>query len=748
MAVTAEDLEQIITEVWDYFKAHGTGLNKHIILAPTDEAGWAQIKIVALKDDGSSQVTGILNLEAVLEEYGGDVVAAKEVVLAEIEAKGEENLKALDQEKTSLSQSLDSQAEQLKSGMSALVSDTLIPGMNSVAEQNRQEIEALKEEAEQAKDSAATYASNAKTSETNAKSSETAAKTSETNAKTAESNASKSASDAASSATTASEKAAEASGFASTALSYKTAAETAKEAAETAQGKAEEASSSAEVSKNAAATSANTASSKATSASESASDALAYKNAAESAQNAAESAQSAAESAQSAAESAAGTASTKASEASSSASTALSAKTAAETAKTAAEEAQAACQKLVESVDAEGLGERMDSLETALDGKAPSSHTHTIAQVTNLQSTLDGKAPSSHTHTSAQITDLQGKLNAKQNTITGAATTIDTENLTPSRALVSDGNGKVAVSAVTSTEIGYLGGVSGNVQTQLNGKAASSHTHSISQVSELQNTLNGKAAATHSHPISQITDLQTQLNGKAASSHSHSISQVSNLQTTLDGKLGKSANAVSSSKWEVARKITLSGDVSGNTSIDGSKDVTIEVTNERRHWPGEIFAFAGPSSKKPARTLLCNGGTISRTSYADLFAAIGTTYGAGDGSTTFNLPNLNKCVNDNEKDDPGPNNGVFLRAAVNDSQVGVKEQDAIRDITGGFTVAYTNKGVASGAFTQATRTISGQYDGHVKGGQAMDISFDAANVVTTATEVRPYAMRVLYLIAY
>lgn len=54
--------------------------------------------------------------------------------------------------------------------------------------------------------------------------------------------------------------------------------------------------------------------------------------------------------------------------------------------------------------------------------------------------------------------------------ITGAATTIDTENLTVSRALVSDANGKVAVSATTSTELGHVSGVTSAIQTQLNGK--------------------------------------------------------------------------------------------------------------------------------------------------------------------------------------------------------------------------------------------------------------------------------------
>ena len=57
-----------------------------------------------------------------------------------------------------------------------------------------------------------------------------------------------------------------------------------------------------------------------------------------------------------------------------------------------------------------------------------------------------------------------------QNAITGGASTIVTSNLTINRALVSDGTGKVAISAVTSTELGYLTGVTSAIQTQLNGK--------------------------------------------------------------------------------------------------------------------------------------------------------------------------------------------------------------------------------------------------------------------------------------
>ena len=61
--------------------------------------------------------------------------------------------------------------------------------------------------------------------------------------------------------------------------------------------------------------------------------------------------------------------------------------------------------------------------------------------------------------------------------ITGGASTIVSSDLTASRALVSNSSGKVAVSDVTSEELGYLDGVTSAIQTQINGKAANSHTH-------------------------------------------------------------------------------------------------------------------------------------------------------------------------------------------------------------------------------------------------------------------------------
>ena len=52
---------------------------------------------------------------------------------------------------------------------------------------------------------------------------------------------------------------------------------------------------------------------------------------------------------------------------------------------------------------------------------------------------------------------------------------------------------------------------------------------------------------------------------------------------------------------------------------------------------GTVLDFAG--TNPPQYYLLCNGQEVSRTDYAELFDVIGTTWGSGDGSTTFNVPN-------------------------------------------------------------------------------------------------------------
>ena len=61
-------------------------------------------------------------------------------------------------------------------------------------------------------------------------------------------------------------------------------------------------------------------------------------------------------------------------------------------------------------------------------------------------------------------------------------------------------------------------------------------------------------------------------------SHNHIIANIDGLQSALDNKLNTTANAVSASKWNTARTITLGGDLSGNVSIDGSQNVTLTAS--------------------------------------------------------------------------------------------------------------------------------------------------------------------------
>lgn len=84
----------------------------------------------------------------------------------------------------------------------------------------------------------------------------------------------------------------------------------------------------------------------------------------------------------------------------------------------------------------------------------------------------------------------------------------------------------------------------------------------------------------------------------------------------------------------------LSGEVTVDTTLsklrlhDGSTAGGVEIGGMP---VGSIIPYAGTTI--PAGYLLCDGSAISRTTYSALFAAIGTTYGAGDGNSTFNIPN-------------------------------------------------------------------------------------------------------------
>jgi microcystin-dependent protein len=88
----------------------------------------------------------------------------------------------------------------------------------------------------------------------------------------------------------------------------------------------------------------------------------------------------------------------------------------------------------------------------------------------------------------------------------------------------------------------------------------------------------------------------------------------------------------------------LTADSAGSISVPGSMSVngTLTINNgedvQNLMPSGAVQFFARNTA--PAGWMKANGATISRTTYAALFAAIGTTFGAGDGSTTFKIPDL------------------------------------------------------------------------------------------------------------
>ena len=94
---------------------------------------------------------------------------------------------------------------------------------------------------------------------------------------------------------------------------------------------------------------------------------------------------------------------------------------------------------------------------------------------------------------------------------------------------------------------------------------------------------------------------------------------------------------------------------------------------------GTIIPFAGNSI--PQGYLLCDGSAISRTDYASLFAVIGTIYGAGDGNSTFNLPNMDRrTISGAGSDIPGSVSDGSLPAITGTAELSGTEQ--VQNVTG------------------------------------------------------------------
>ena len=142
---------------------------------------------------------------------------------------------------------------------------------------------------------------------------------------------------------------------------------------------------------------------------------------------------------------------------------------------------------------------------------------------------------------------------------------------------------------------------------------------------------------------------------------------------------------------------------------------------------GTIIQFAGKTI--PDGYLSCNGALVSRTQFADLFAAIGTTWGTGDGKTTFKLPNMHHR---------------FLEGTTTTSEVGTYVEAGLPNIRGKIGAAWIT---GDGAF-QKTGDGSNP-DGQIWGSTKGDFSASrSSNLYGSSSTVQPASIRLVHCVKF
>jgi len=233
--------------------------------------------------------------------------------------------------------------------------------------------------------------------------------------------------------------------------------------------------------------------------------------------------------------------------------------------------------------------------------------------------TFDGSADLSITTTGVEAAKL---TTARTISITGDATGSGT----------FDGSADVSIS-VDVTNADSAAACTGNAATATYATSAGTAAECTGNAATATLATTSTTAAACSGNSSTATKLATartiSLTGDVTGSGSFDGS----------GDLAIATTGIEAAKLTTARTIALTGAVTGSGTFDGSGDLSITTSDGTNSLPtGAIVQYAGSSA--PTGYLLCNGAAVSRTTYASLYTVIGTTYGTGDGSTTFNLPNL------------------------------------------------------------------------------------------------------------
>ena len=294
------------------------------------------------------------------------------------------------------------------------------------------------------------------------------------------------------------------------------------------------------------------------------------------------------------------------------------------------------------------------------------------------------------------------------------------ENLTASRALVSDGSGDVSVSAVTSTEIGYLDGVTSGIQTQLDGKASTSFVPTTITVAD-------ESTDTTCFPLF-VTAATGDLGPKTASgltfnsntdvlSGTFAGALTGNVTGNASGSSGScTGNAATATALETARNIGgVSFDGTGNINLpgvntSGNQDTsgtaaiatTVTVADESSDTACNVLfttAATGNLGPKSGTNLTFNSssGLLTATGFAGALTgnastatALETARNIGgvsfDGTGNIDLPGVNSAGNQNTS---GTAAGLSATLAVGSGGTGATSLTANGVLIGNGTSAVT-----------------------------------------------------------
>lgn len=264
------------------------------------------------------------------------------------------------------------------------------------------------------------------------------------------------------------------------------------------------------------------------------------------------------------------------------------------------------------------IDETKSYVDSAVSGKANSNHIHSISNITNLQSTLDGKVPTSRT--------VNGKALSSNITLSASDVGAAASSHTHTVSNISD-------LTATATELNYMDGVTSNVQAQLDGKAASSHTHD----EYMENT----------HPVGTGAFSMNRLKGTTIGNFSSTLgcdttasgnySHAEGNGTTANGNCshaeGTNTYANGSSSHAEGHTTTASG---SSSHAEGYSTEALDYQHAQGHYNNTSTAVAGTSSGASTGTAFVIGcGTNSsrknafRVTYAGKIFATSSTITAG-----------------------------------------------------------------------------------------------------------------------